>query len=185
MPLGLQSVDWQQKPNARERIMFFATLAVFFLGFLKACWFPSRSAITDVRAEIEKIGQEKKVSAQLRPAVSATGNVPAISKTEVLNGVGSIKEVQSAIEKIAQPLLLKGITLRGVKAAEVERDGSMVRQKVEIQLAGSFYSLGEYLEAIETLPSAFVIDDFSIALNDDKSGKVSAVIKGSFYGMDK
>lgn len=185
MPLGLQSVDWQQKPNSRERIMFFATLIVFLLGFLKACWFPSRSAISDLHVEMAKVAQEKRISAQLNPTVVVPGAVPVTLKTETLSGVGSIKDVQSAIEKIAQPLLLKGITLQGVKVGDVERDGNVVRQKVEMQLSGSFYSLGEYLETIESLPSSFVIDDFSITLNDDKSGKVVAIVKGSFYGMDK
>ncbi len=185
MPLGMQSVDWQQKPNARERVMFFATLAVFLLGFLKACWFPSRSAISDLHEEINKLHQEKKIAVQLRPAMPSDGTTPVSSKMASLVGVGSIQDVQMAIEKVAQPLLLKGVTLRGMKSADLERDGNMVRQKVELQLSGSFYSIGEYLEAIESLPSAFVIDDFSIALNDDKSGKVTAMIKGSFYGQDK
>lgn len=184
MPLGLQTVDWQQKPNARERIMFFAAMAVFLLGFLKACWFPSRSAISELREEIEKLGQEKKVAAQLIPAGSTPG-AAVVPQGDALTGAGSIQDVQSAIENIAQPLLLKGVKLMGVKSADLEREGNMVRQKVDLQLAGSFYSVAEYLEAVETLPAPLVIEDFSITLNDDKSGRVNATIKGSFYGMDK
>lgn len=184
MPLGLQTVDWQQKPNARERVMFFATLAVFFLGFLKACWFPSRSAISDLREEIDKLSKEKKVVAQLVTTAPTPAGV-VVPQGNVLTGAGSIQDVQSAIESVAQPLLLKGVKLLGVKSADLEREGNMVREKVELQLAGSFYSVAEYLEVVETLPAPLVIEDFSITLNDDKSGKVTAMIKGSFYGMDK
>lgn len=184
MPLGLQSVDWQQKPNVRERIMFFAAMAVFFLGFLKACWFPSRSAIADLHDEIDKLHQEKKVAMQLRPDIAAPGGAP-IAASPVLTGAGSIKDVQSAIKNISQPLVLKGVKLLGVKVEELERDGNVVRQKVEMQLSGSFYSVAEYLEVVETLPAPLVIEDFSISLNDDKSGRVTTMIKGSFYGMDK
>lgn len=185
MPFGIESVDWRQKPNARERTIFLAAMAVFFLGFLKACWFPSRLAISEIKDEIAKAEQEKKVALQMQaaPQQAATPGAPQVSRPLV--GVGSIQDVQSAIQKIAQPLLLKGVTLLGVQTSELEREGNMVRQKVELLLSGNFYAVGEYLEAIETLPAAFVIDDFSISLNDDKSGKVMATVKGSFYGMDK
>ncbi len=184
MPFGLQSMDWLQKPNARERVMFFAALAVFFLGFLKACWFPSRSALSDLHEEIAKVHQETRVASQLRPATQATVGAPA-SVGGVPTAVGSIQDVQSAIDTVAQPLLLKGVKLLGVKIQDLERDGNMVRQKVEMQLAGSFYSVAEYLEAVEGLKAPFVIEDFSISLNDDKSGKVTATVKGGFYGQDR
>lgn len=185
MAFGLESIDWRQKPNSRERTIFLAAMGVFFLGFLKACWFPSRAAITEIKDHIAKAEQEKKVAVQMQaaPQPAAASGAPQVGRP--LAGVGSIKDVQSAIQKIAQPLLLKGVTLMGVQTAELEREGNMVRQKVELLLNGNFYAVGEYLEAIETLPAAFVIDDFSISLNDDKSGKVTATVKGSFYGMDK
>lgn len=184
MPLSLQNVDWNQRPNTRERTMFFAALAVFLLGFMKACWFPSRATISDIQEEMAKVEQEKKVALQMRAAPQQAGT-SAVPAARSLAGVGSIQDVQLAIQKIAQPLLLKGVNLMGVKASDPEREGTMIRQKVELDLSGNFYAVGEYLEAIEALPAAFMIGDFSISLNDDKSGKVTANIKGSFYGQDK
>lgn len=162
--------------------MFFAAMGVFLLGFLKACWFPSREAISLIHEELDKVTQEQKLSAQLQPT---HGETSVVVKPVTMLGAGSISDVQSAIEKLSQPLLLKGVNLSSMKASDLEREGNMVREKVELQLTGNFYSVAEYLEALETLPAPLVIEDFAIALNDDKSGKVLATIKGSFYGIGK
>ncbi len=181
MLLGMQSVDWQQKPNARERIMFFAAMGVFLFGFFKTLWFPSHASIDELRDELEKLTQEQKVAAQLL----SSGPTLVSPKLAPLSGAGTIKDVQAAVQRISQPLLLKGVILTSMKASELEREGNMVREKMELQLSGNFYSIAEYLEALEALPAPLVIEDFAITLNDDKSGKVVATIKGSFYGMDK
>lgn len=162
--------------------MLFATLGVFLLGFLKACWFPSRAAIEELRGELEKVGQEHRISAQLKPV---QGAAPVATPTATMTGAGTIPDVQSAIEKLSQPLLLKGVALTSLKSSDLEREGNMVRQKVELQLTGNFYSVAEYLEALEALPAPLVIEDFAIAVNDDKTSRVLATIKGSFYGTDK
>ncbi|PIR21193.1 MAG: hypothetical protein COV45_00165 [Deltaproteobacteria bacterium CG11_big_fil_rev_8_21_14_0_20_47_16] len=183
--MGLQSVDWQQKPNARERTMFFAAMIVFFLGFLKACWFPSRSALSDLKEELHKLEQEKSVSIHLQATPQAGATIPQIPQSGSTAGIGSLKDVQSAIGTISQPLLLRGVKIQEVKTTDLEHEGNIVSQNVELQLVGSFYSMAEYLESLESLPAPLVIEDFSLALNDDRSGKVLADIKGRFYGMDK
>lgn len=185
MALEMTSVDWRQKPNSRERIMFFAALAACCLGFFRACWSPSAETISDIQEQMKKIEQEKKVAVQLGGVSAPSSTTPSPIKTGVLAGVGSLAEVQQAIDSIAQPLLLKGVHLMDIKVDELEREGNVVCQKVELKLSGSFYAVAEYLEAAETLPAPLVIEDFSIATNDDKSGRVTTTIKGSFYGMDK
>lgn len=178
------SIDWHQHPNARERIMFMAAMAVFLLGFLKACWFPSRSAIAELHGQLEKVSQEKHVAAQLAPP-SGTPPPAGVSPppSARMGGAGRIQDVQSALERLSQPLLLKGVNLMSLKSSDLEREGTTVRKKVELQLSGNFYSVAEYLESLESLPAPLVIEDFAIALNDDKSGRVTALVKGSFYGM--
>lgn len=178
--MGLQSVDWQQKPNPRERIMFMAALVVFFLGFMKACWFPSRSAISDIKQEIQKVEQEQSTAIALQQTPSEAA--PQAPTAAPQSGVGSVKDVRGAIATISQPLLLRGVKLLDVKAGDLEHEGRLVSQKVELKLSGSFYAVAEYLEALEALPAALVIEDFSLALNDAKSAKVFADIKGRFYG---
>lgn len=185
MAFEMLSVDWRQKPNARERIMFFAVLAVGCLGFFRACWSPSNETIRELRGEIEKVNQEKKVAAQLGPAQTPSPAAPMLAKTGTMDGIGSLRDVRQATDAIAQPLLLKGVLLTGLNAAELEREGNIVRQKVELNLVGSFYAVAEYLDAVEHMPAPLIIEDFSMTSNDDKSGRVTTTIKGSFYGMDK
>lgn len=186
MALEILTVDWRQKPNMRERIMFLTVLVVGCLGFFRACWAPSHAAMVELHAEIEKINQEKKVAAKLLPANIPPSKAMTPTRTAgTLDGAGSIRDVQQAIDTVAQPLLLKGVQLAEIKVAELEREGNVVRQKLEMKLLGSFYAVAEYLEAIENLSAPLIIEDFSIDSNDDKSGKVKTMVKGSFYGMDK
>jgi hypothetical protein len=184
MALEMQPIDWRQQPNSRERIMFFAALVGCCLAFFRACWSPGHDSIVEIQERIDKVQQEQKVAAQL-----GASKVPSATPTPVMRGVlenvGSIKDAQMAIDTIAQPLLLKGVSLTSMRASEIEREGRVVRQKVDLILVGSFYAVAEYLEAAEKLPSPLVIEDFSIATKDDRSGRVTATIKGSFYGMDK
>jgi Tfp pilus assembly protein PilO len=181
--MGLQSIDWQQKPNSRERVIFFAALFVFFLGFMKACWLPSREAISELKGELQKAEQELGTVRHLQASPEA-GSSQAPQPAS-LSGVGSLKDVRSAITTISQPFLLRGVKMTGVQASDLEHEGSLVSQKVELNLSGSFYSMAEYLEAIESLSAPIIIEDFSLTLNDVKLGRVSAIVKGRFYGMDR
>lgn len=184
--MGLDlAVDWRQKPNSRERIMFFAAMAACCLGFFRACWSPSAETMTKLQKELEKVEQEKKVSLQLGLSHATSSAMPASYKPATLTGVGSLADVQDAIDTIAQPLSLKGVQLTDVKVEELQREGELVREKVELKLVGSFYAVAEYLEFAENLPAPLVIEDFSIASNDDRSGRVTTTIKGSFYGTVK
>lgn len=184
MALEMVAIDWRQKPNNRERIMFFAAMVGCCLAFFRACWSPGHEAMLEMQGQIDKARQEQKVAVQLgasrAPSAAAVSVAPGVKMA-----LGSIQDVQMAIDAIAQPLLLKGVQLTEVKASEIEREGKLVRQKVELKLVGSFYAVAEYLEVVENMPAPLVIEDFSIATNDDKSGRVTTTIKGSFYGMDK
>lgn len=184
MALEMLSIDWRQKPNARERIMFLVAMALGLLGFFRACWAPGHETMSEIQDQMNKVKQEQKVAAQLGSAKVSSPETPA-SKVGALSGAGSIQDVQQAIDDIAQPLLLKGVQLVEVNATELERESNVVRQKVTLKLVGSFYAVAEYLEAVENMPAPLIIEDFSITSNDDKSGKVTTIIKGNFYGMDK
>lgn len=185
MALEMLAVDWRQKPNSRERIMFFAAMAACCLGFFRACWSPSAEKMTTIRAELEKVKQEKVVATQLGAALAPSATPSSPGTPVALTSVGSLTDVQQAIDTIAQPLMLKGVQLVDVKVEELQREGNLVREKVELKLVGSFYAVAEYLELAENLPAPLVIEDFSIASKDDRSGKVTTTIKGSFYGMVK
>lgn len=185
MALNIESFDWRQKPNSRERIMFIVAMVGCCLAFFRACWSPSRESMMEIRGRIDKVKQEQKVAAQLGVSKAPKAATTAPVKVGVLTNVGTIKDVQEALDAIAQPLLLKGVRLTDLRVSEMEREGKVVRQKVDVTLMGSFYAVAEYLEAAEKLSSPLMIEDFSIATNDDKSGRVTAIIKGSFYGMDK
>lgn len=185
MDLKLSSVDWQQKPNKRERTMFLVALVVFLFGFMKACWLPSRQAIDELHDAMNKAEQEKRVATQLRttpaastaPTAAPTSNMPKLA-------AGTIKDVEGAVQAISEPLLLNGVVITGFKQTELQREGNFVRQQVELNLQGNFFMIGGYLEALEKLPAPLVIEDFSMSLGDDKSSKITVALKGSFYGKD-
>ena len=181
------AVDLRQKPNQREKIIFAAALLIFSFGFLKSCWAPSRQSIAAVKDQLKNMETQKEELAKMTNLPEALQKTNAAAPNLLQkspSGVGSMKDVENALHSLSQPMMLKGVELTGIKFTDLVREGPLARQKVELELAGSFTNVGRYVDSIESLATPFIIEEFSMMVKDEKSSRVATEIKGSFYGKE-
>ncbi len=169
-----KAIDLGQKPNKRERLIFGLALAVFFIGFVKSCWMPSRRAVSEVKNQIRVM--EEEAMPPPSPRLRQTGVAPRSTQH-----AGSLKEMEAALERLSQPQVLKGVLLLKSRFSEEERQGGWIRRRAELELLGTFQAVGRYISDLESFTSPFWIETFSMKTSD---GKVTAGVTGGFYARE-
>lgn len=163
-------IDFQARPNQRETILFGVALLIFFFGFIKACWVPSRHAITLVNEQLEELKTH-----------SGTTAVLAGSPMLGAGFTGTANDLERLPERITSSLITQGIQLTGSRFSDLESSGGFMRQRVELSASGSFGALGRYLQALEEGRPPLVIDELSFTVTE--GGAMALALKGSVYGQ--
>jgi hypothetical protein len=182
--MKLGSVDWRQKPNPRERIIFFGTLVVMLFGFVKSCWLPSREAISILKEDLTKVEQEAQVAREMKDMPTQPLSAVPTMISPALRGIGKVRDVDNIVKLFSQPLLLKGVQIKAVKISPPEHEGNMVRRRLELTVTGNFYAVGQYIESLEGFETPYIIEDFSMVRGGDKSSMVTVTLKGLVYGRE-
>jgi len=185
IPFKLPEVDWTQKPNRREKIIFAVALLIFFSAFVKSCWIPSHSAIGIIQEQMASLEVQKNALAQaanLKPLVTASsGKEFDILEEKKGHLMGSLKDMEQILKQLSDSTLLRGLVIKKSTFSEIEREGEMAKRGVELEVEGSLSSIGHYIEALESLPAPLLIESFSIIPSDDR---LLAQIKGNIYGKE-
>lgn len=189
METSLSNINWHQRPNKREKIIFFITIFIFLFGFIKSCWQPSSGAIGTVKADIKTTQTERQTLQNL--ASNMSGDMEStinISKEEWELFDKMAKKIAAAPDAIlmrefSSPAILRGVKLSEIKFDKKKDEGGIIKQKWSMTLIGSFLSIGSYVENIENLPILLIINNVNIhTLKESKVGHVSATIEGVAYG---
>lgn len=180
-----KAIDLNQKPNQRERIIFALALLFFLVTFVRSCWVPSHRAISEVKNQLRLMEAERGTLAQvsqLKTVIKKTkGEDIPLPLTKPMAFVGSVKEMEATLGRLSEPRILKGVRLLKSRFAEMEREGNLLRRRIELELVGGFQGLGRYLNALESMPAPLWIEAFSIKTGGDK---LSAKVRGSVYGIE-
>lgn len=180
--MKLSSIDLSQRPNRREKLIFFISLVIFVAGFFKTCWTPSRSSIAELEEQIVYM-ENQKVQLSQDGVVNADTPSSSISH-DTLKFASSMDDFNQFTKLASQPLLLKGVELKESHFSDIEVEGKIHRQEIKFTLKGSFRAVGNYINEIEKLTPPFVIESFSLQGGDNKLGKVTIDLVGSVYGHE-
>jgi hypothetical protein len=186
----LNSVDWQQLPNKREKVIFSVALLVFLFVFVRSCWGPSINAIGQAKKELKTVRDE-------RSAMEALVGGQVSKTQKAFEWKGDIKKrayYDELAKKLADdpdivlmnnfsnPATLRDVKITNIDMPDSKTDNGITKQAWTVSAAGSFIAIGEYISRLEAQPLLFVINGINIQSSGDAFGRVNADIKGESYG---
>lgn len=183
MNIKLSSIDLMQRPNKREKLIFVMTVVIFLFGFFKACWIPSRTAMSEIERQIQYM-QDQAASLSQDSSVVHMANLPPDLTGNEMTLVGSVEDVGNVAQNLTKPILLKGLRVVESRFPEVERDAPLLRQPVILRLEGSFQKVSRYLRAVEMFSPPLIIDSMSLEAIPEKLDLVRVFMQGSVYGKN-
>ncbi|MBI2091582.1 MAG: hypothetical protein HYT75_01115 [Deltaproteobacteria bacterium] len=190
MNIHLSSVDWQQRPNRREKIIFACSVLIFFAVFLKSCWYPSNKAIGVAKSELKGIIEEKialERNAGLLQDTDAKGKLWTGTPDERVAYIKMAQRVSESpnvvlMKEFSNPALLRDVKLSNIDFPDQKNESGMIKQQWKINVNGAFVSVGKYIERLEGLPMLLFIDNITFNSANDPFGRVNAEVEGTVYG---
>ena len=174
----------RQKPNSRERVIFFLAIIVLSFVFVKSCALKSHSAYSSMKEQLDRALVEK--AALLKPApqaniVNDSKKDDAQSRAARLSWIGNKESANFASDSLVQSAQVNGILLVKFSLPEYKEKKNFLYKPVSLTLAGSLTDIGRYLEKSEQLAIPLVIENIAIETNHDFSDLVTLRIEGGFY----
>ncbi len=190
MNLHLSNVDWQQLPNKREKLIFVLAIVIFLFVFIKSCWVPSGDAISLVKKELEASGGERR---SIESGVKNKDGKPGAGSgwqgtmKQRFYYTGLAKKMADdpdliMMNEFSNPALSQGVKIAKIDMPDSKVEAGITKQPWTIELKGSFISVGEYLDRLESLPILLIIDSMDIQTTGDAFGGVKAGVSGNVYG---
>lgn len=169
-------IDLKKKLNNREKIIFALALAIFCFGFVKSCVVASSQAISEAQKKSEALEQERQ-QLLLQPK--------EVDREDDKNSkLGSYQDLKNASNAIMQPIHLKGVTILNGKFSAPEEEGSLAYRNVMLTLVGGYRAMLQYIEYLEHMSPAVIINNFSIKGDGSNIDLVVANINGVMYAPE-
>lgn len=187
MPIALTQI-LKANPVGREKILFGATVVIMCFGFYKSIWLPSHQSVVKLNQEIEAL-QGLAQNRQAHPP-NDSPTLPEIGALELkkqsqysawANRAAESPET-TVLGEIADPSILWGIRIANLELKPPAREGEVIKDSFQMELAGSFGALGRYIENLENLSLLLFIDNISITISNESEDLVQAKIEGTVYG---
>jgi hypothetical protein len=171
----------QQKPNSRERIIFFVALAAFAFGFYKAFIVESNNAVSTLQEQLDKVIAEQDQLKAISAVPMAQGKQPADPKLAHVKWVGDKRSVGFASDALIRAARDSGIILLKVGLPEFKDKQNFLYKPVSLTLTGSLGDLGRYIENSEQLEVPLVIENLSLEHSNEFEDLLTLRIEGGFY----
>jgi len=176
-----------QKPNSRERLIFFAAMLAMSAVFVRSCVLTSTKAVRTVQEEIQKADTERQqymTAIQMAKAKKLAADVKAAGmKKKKLPFVGPKGSLEEVVEVVAQPAHLHSVKLSRTQFSEVKDADALSRRDAAIGFAGTFISARNYLEYLESTSIPMVIERFSLEVEDEQPNQVNIDVQGGFHAL--
>lgn len=171
----------QQKPNSRERLIFFVALAAFLFGFVKACAMESTKAVSALQEKVDQALTEQTQIAQASAPVPAKSSQAANSSLSAVKWVGDKRAVNLSSDRLVQAARDNGIIIRKISLPDFKAKGNFLYKPISLTLAGSMGDLGRYIETSERLQVPLVIENISLEHSTEFEDLLTLRIEGGFY----
>lgn len=189
MKLSLSQFNFDQAPNKREKYIFFVAMAVFFMVFMKSCWYPSTTAISDIKKDISTLESDRSILTKKNVPQAKRPSAIDPNKQGLYNEFGKKvwKDPDAVIIKeLTGPTVLRGLKIDSINMVESKIEGDILKERFQMQVSGTFASIGSYLARIEGLPIIMIIDKLKMnrspGTDDRPEGSIDAELGGVVYG---
>jgi len=168
-----------QKPNSRERIIFFVSLVAFVFGFFKACVVESNTSVSALQEQLDKaVAEQEQIKASSVPTPQGK---QADAATAHVKWVGDKRAVNFASDALIRSARDSGIILLKVGLPEFKDKQNFQYKPVSLTLSGSLGDLGRYIENSEHLEVPLVIENLSLEHSTEFEDLLTLRIEGGFY----
>jgi len=170
---GFFKIDLKQSPNKREKIIFWATLAILMFGFFKACVITSEEALGSVKQKIESLEIEKKQLLTKKP------NQNNILGSKIF--VGNKNSLKNIEKKQFGSIHKLGIAIQESGFSKIEDHGGIQKKGAYLVAQGSLSSLMAYLEYLENLKTPFIVEEIALNPMSDSIQTLRLELNGGYY----
>jgi|GEM_PF-5557262 len=171
----------QQKPNSRERLIFFVAMAAFIFGFVKACAMESIKSVSSLQEQLDKaLTEQTQIAADSSPVAPSTVQ-PARGDLSSVKWVGDKRAVNLSSDHLVQAARDNGIIIRKISLPDFKAKGNFLYKPISLTLAGSMGDLGRYIEISERLQVPLVIENISLEHSTEFEDLLTLRIEGGFY----
>lgn len=171
----------QQKPNSRERLIFFVAMAAFLFGFVKACAMESSKSVSSLQERLDKALAEQAQLGVAPSPLTATAAHPSKSDLSSVKWVGDKQAVNLSSDRLVQAARDNGIIIRKISLPDFKTKGNFLYKPISLTLAGSMGDLGRYIETSERLQVPLVIENISLEHSTEFEDLLTLRIEGGFY----
>lgn len=175
-------LNLRQKPNSRERIIFFMALVAFGFVFYRIGIMAPNAVISKLETELKTLETEK-VQLIQKSATQLQGNLQpkAQAHSNAMNWIGKKQNLDRATDSLIQAAHDNRVPVIKFNFPESKEKGNLSFRPINVSLSGSLAELGGYLERAEHLPIPLVVDRLSLEPSVDFAGIVTLRIEGGFY----
>jgi hypothetical protein len=169
-------IDLKQKPNKREKTIFFVALCLIFAVFLKQCAWPSYVTLNATQEQFKEL-RNQRVELESLTTPQVVTNLPVQKQW-----VGTSKEdLDNAIDEITESLYLQRVKILKIQFSDLAKKQNMSTRDVTLTLKGGFEAIGQYIEHLENMHAPLVIKSISLQPDGDDPSNIVVNLSGGVY----
>lgn len=167
------SINLNQVPSRREKLIFLVALLLFCFGFTKACIMTSQATLDEISEKRAELESERQAMLIPRPAV----NSPKLTK----EWHGRKSDLTEGIANLLQPLGYSQIRLISSRFSPLQAEGSIHFRRVNLIFSGDLLADLEYLTYLENMRVPLVTGDITVKPSAIEENDIHIELTGGLF----